>query len=278
MNLSRICEIFTPELMKEKSGLGDPSSVPVFIIGMPRSGTTLLEQILASHPEVFGAGELVNMAKTVANLADVSSSAFPQFMSSIGGEQLHRVGENYVAAVRALAPNAVRITDKMPQNFYFAGLIHLALPNARIIHAQRDPVDTCLSCFSKLFSREHAYAYDLAELGRYYRAYESLMAHWRELLPEDVMLEVRYEEVTADFENQARRIITHCGLEWDEACLAFHNTQRPIRTASVVQVRQPIYHSSVGRWRTYEHLLEPLISALQGNTTSKSDTVITAKT
>ena len=150
----------------------------------------------------------------------------------------------------------------MPQNFYFVGLIHLALPNARIIHACRDPIDTCLSCFSQLFNRYHPYAYDLAELGRYYRAYAGLMAHWRRLLPENVMLEVQYEDVIADLEGQARRFVAHCGLQWDDACLSFHKTERPVRTASAVQVRQPIYGTSVGRWRSYEQFLAPLIAEL----------------
>src|SRR5262249_41022057 len=145
----------------------------------------------------------------------------------------------------------------------FAGLIHLALPNARIVHARRDSMDTCLSCFSQLFTGRHPYSYDLAELGRYYRAYEALMAHWRKVLPQDIMLEVRYEEVIADIDKQARRIVAHCGLEWDDACLGFHATERPVRTASAVQVRQPIYRTSVGRWRPYEHLLGPLIEALR---------------
>src|SRR5215469_7369286 len=152
----------------------------------------------------------------------------------------------------------------MPHNFCFAGLIHLALPKARIIHARRDPVDICLSCFSNLFASDHPYAYDLAELGRCYRAYEALMEHWRQVLPPGVMLEVQYEEVTADLEGQARRIVAHCGLEWDNACLSFHQTERPVRTASPVQVRQPIYRTSIGRWRSCEHLLGPLLDALSG--------------
>jgi hypothetical protein len=150
----------------------------------------------------------------------------------------------------------------MPGNFLFVGLIRLILPNARIIHTTRDPVDTCLSCFSKLFGGEQAFSYDLAELGRYYRAYQRLMAHWREVVPADVMIEVRYESVVDDVETQARRIVAHCGLEWDPACLEFHKTARPVHTASMVQVRQPIYRSSVGRWRPKDELLKPLLDAL----------------
>jgi tetratricopeptide (TPR) repeat protein len=259
---ARIREVFSPELMRKKRDLGDSSPTPVFIIGMPRSGTTLIEQILASHPRIFGAGELANIARAARRL-DSPSVSYPETVPSIGGEQLRQLGASYVAAVRGLAPNAERITDKMPHNFHYAGFINLILPKARIIHTRRDPVDTCLSCFSKYFMG-HPYSYDLAELGRYYRAYEALMAHWREVLPSDVMLEVQYEEVVADTETQARRIVAYCGLEWDDACLSFHETQRPVRTASALQVRQPIYRSSVGRWRAYEHMLGPLLEALRG--------------
>ena len=160
------------------------------------------------------------------------------------------------------APAAEQITNKAPGNFRFTGLIHLVLPNARIIHTRRAPLDTCLSCFSTLFAEGNSYSYDLKELGRYYRAYEALMAHWRSVLPQNVMLEVHYEEVVNDLEGQSRRIVAHCGLEWDDACLDFHKTQRPIRTASAAQVRQPIYKSSVGRWRAYEPLLGPLLAEL----------------
>jgi hypothetical protein len=151
----------------------------------------------------------------------------------------------------------------MPHNFLFAGLVGLALPGARIIHVQRDPVDTCLSCFSKMFSGTHPYAYDLGELGRYWRAYAALMAHWRDILPEGMMLEVRYEDVVADLEGQARRMVAFIGLDWDDACLAFHRTQRVVRTASAAQVRQPVYATSVGRREAYGALLDPLLAALK---------------
>ncbi len=160
------------------------------------------------------------------------------------------------------APSAQRVTDKMPANFLFLGLIHLALPNAHIIHVLRDPRDTCLSCFSKLFTAAQDFTYDLGELGRYYRKYAELMAHWRSVLPAGRMLEIRYEDVIADLEASARRIIDHCGLEWDPRCVAFHEARRPVRTASASQVRRPIYRSSQGRWRAYAAHLGPLIAAL----------------
>jgi hypothetical protein len=150
----------------------------------------------------------------------------------------------------------------MPTNFFYLGLVHLMLPGARIIHVRRDPLDTCLSCFSKLFAGEQPYAYDLAELGRYYRAYEALMDHWRRVVPEGVVLEVQYENLVSDFESQARRLLAHCGLGWDDRCLAFHDAPRVVRTASATQVRRPLYRGSIGRWRSYELWLGPLFDAL----------------
>jgi tetratricopeptide (TPR) repeat protein len=260
----RIRSLFTPKLMRDRQGGGHTSSVPVFIVGMPRSGTTLVEQILASHPKVFGAGELSAFGNTVESLsnANAAKGQFPELVSSISDGQLWQIGANYVNAITVLAPRAERIVDKMPMNFHFVGLIYLTLPNARIIHMRRDPLDTCLSCYSKLFTDRHQYSYDLGELGRYYRAYETLMEHWRRILPPSFMLEVQYEDLIEDLESEGRRIVDHCGLEWDASCLSFYVAERPVRTASAAQVRQPIYRSSIGRWRAYAHQLGPLIEAL----------------
>lgn len=255
--LERMRALFGAEVMRERAGQGDPSPLPVFIIGMPRSGTSLVEQILASHPQVFGAGELSDLETAVAGLAGPNGAP-----ADIGAAELRAIGARYVARVKALAPAARRVTDKMPANFAYAGLIHLALPNARIIHLRRDPIDTCLSCFSLLFGGHQPHTYDLAELGHYYRAYEKLMTHWRAVLPAGVMLEVDYEEVVDDFERQSRRIVGHCGLDWDEACLDFHKTQRAVHTASATQVRQPLYRTSIGKWRPSEAVLRPLLDAL----------------
>jgi tetratricopeptide (TPR) repeat protein len=260
----RVRALFTPELMHEHRGFGHPSSVPVFIIGMPRSGTTLVEQILASHPQVFGAGELSAFYDAVRRGAqEADLQPYPEIISSMTGRRLFQLGADYIESVSGLARSAERITDKLPGNFAAAGLIHLALPNARMIHVRRNPIDTCFSCFSTLFAEDQPHLYDFGELGRYYRAYAALMEHWYEVLPEGVMLEVRYGTLVADFEQQARRIVAHCGLGWDEACLAFYKTERPVRTASAVQVRQPIYRSAVGRWRPYRDMLGPLFAALE---------------
>jgi tetratricopeptide (TPR) repeat protein len=265
----RIEALFTRDLIATKSDGGDPSPLPIFVMGMPRSGTTLVEQIIASHPAVYGAGELQAFNDVVLTIRgpDGSSLPYPDFVSALEAGPLQQIGARYVALVRALAGKhgraaAERVTDKMPSNYYFAGLIHLALPNAKIINTVRDPMDTCISCFSKLFSAEQNHTYELGELGRYYKRYERLMAHWRTVLPAGRILDVRYEDVVADVAREARRIIDYCGLPWTDRCLSFHETDRPVRTASATQVRQPIYRSAVGRWRAYERHLGPLLEAL----------------
>jgi tetratricopeptide (TPR) repeat protein len=241
----RLKSVFTPELIREKRDLGHPSELPIFIIGMPRSGTTLVEQVLASHRRICGGGELRHMGKAVAILerADSGGTPFPELVPSMGGHEFRQVAEIYLTALRPAAAGVERITDKMTGNFLLAGLIHLAMPKARIIHVQRNSVDTCLSCFSKLFGSDIPFCYELAELGRYYRAYEDLMAHWRRVLP-DAMLDVQYEDLVADFEPQVRRMLAFCGLDWDERCLAFHSTQRPVRTASAAWGTCPVAHPS----------------------------------
>jgi Flp pilus assembly protein TadD len=260
--------IFTPELIKAKSGYGNPSRVPIFVLGMPRSGTTLTEQILASHPMVHGADELTTFQEIVLNTPgpDGHPVAGPRLIPALDTKAFAEIGTRYVAAISDLAPGVAHIVNKRPNNYFFIGLIHLTLPNAKIIHVFRNPFDTCVSCFSKLFTvterSELNHTYDLAELGRYYKRYERLMAHWRQVLPPGSILDVRYEDVVADLEGQARRMFDHCELSWDDRCLAFHTTKRPVRTASAVQVRQPIYDSSVGRWRVYEEFLGPLIAEL----------------
>jgi tetratricopeptide (TPR) repeat protein len=243
----QMAEAFSREFFSTRYEGSDVSSVPIFIFGMPRSGTTLIEQILASHPAVFAAGEI---------------SLFADSIYEKHRDHLREIGRRYVEELRKLAPDAARITDKLPLNFLNAGLIHSVLPNARMIHAVRNPVDTCLSCFSQNFLGDQPWAYDLVEIGRYYRGYERLMAHWHAVLPPDAMLDVRYEDVVDDLETQARRIIAFCGLEWDDACLRFYETQRPVRTASVAQVRQPIYRNSINRSQQYGDLLRPLMDVL----------------
>ncbi len=255
---------FTADLIRKWQNVGNPSPLPIFIVGMMRSGSTLVEQILASHPQVFGGGELAYFPLAAQELRTKTNgpATSPQVLSALTGEDYRDLGTRYLAEIERLAPGARHITDKAPINFIFAGLIHLALPNAPIIHTVRDPVDTCISCFSRLFTEEQNHTFDLAELGRYYRHYQALMAHWRRVLPPGRILDVRYEDVVADLEGQARRIIAHCGLDWDARCLAFHQTERPVRTASTAQVRQPIYNNAIGRGRVYTQFLAPLLAEL----------------
>ena len=260
--MRHIEKVFTAELLRRRPGAGDPSPLPILIVSMPRSGSTLIEQILASHPRIFGAGEMRFVGRaTKALRGRTVQEFFPEVANHLSAEQLRQYGARYVGQLRSLAPTAERVTDKMPSNYLYLGLIHMALPNARIIHARRDPLDTCVSCFAHNFGTK-SFSSDLGTLGRYYRSYEALMAHWRAVLPPGVMLEVQYEELVADFESHARRIVEFCGLEWDPRCLAFYETTRPVRTASVTQVREPIFKTSIGRWRVYEPWLSPLLKAL----------------
>jgi tetratricopeptide (TPR) repeat protein len=261
---TRIQELYTPQLIQSPGDAGESSSVPIFIVGMVRSGSTLVEQILASHPQVFGGGELDSFAEFVARSTAMQNGEqlWAELASGLWTEQLRQIGVRYVARLRELSPQAERIVNKLPSNFMHAGLIQLALPNATIIHTVRDPRDTCVSAYSKLFTEEQNHTYDLAELGRYYASYHALMAHWHRVLPAGRILDVQYEAVVADLEGQARRLIAHCGLDWDSRCLTFHQTDRPVRTASAIQVRQPIYDSSIGRWRVYEPFLGPLLAEL----------------
>ncbi len=236
------------------------ASGPIFILGMMRSGSTLAEQVLASHPQVFGAGELPLFRQTLTQQS--GALRYPEQVPRLTAAGIDALGRDYEARLRREAPDFRRITDKFLHNFLYCGLIALSMPHARIIHTVRDPVDTCLSIYSMLFAGQHSYAYDLAELGRYYRAYQSLMDHWRAVLPEGSMIDLHYGDMVEDLEGQARRMLDHCDLPWDDAVLSFHKTDRAVRTASATQVRQPIYKSSVGRWRPAPELLQPLLEAL----------------
>lgn len=269
--MAHIERTITPEVIRQLQGKGAASELPVFVVGMPRSGTTLIEQIVSSHPQVTGAGEL-----SALRLAVEASGVFPDGLAALArrsntahGDEaarvLKQIGNAYLERIAPLVKgnaHGTRLVDKMPGNFLYAGLIALILPGARIVHARRDPVDTCLSCYTKLFGGDQSFAYDLHELGTFYRDYERLMAHWRSVLPPDRFIEVDYEAVVEDLEGQARRLVEFLGLPWDDACLNFHENRRVVRTASVNQVRQPIYRTSKGRWRAHAAHLGPLLAAL----------------
>jgi len=258
--LRDIAKAFPAEVIAARQGCGAASNLPVFVVGMPRSGTTLVEQILASHPKVFGAGESALMHRLLGE--DMAGMEFPAHFANVSDEALHRFGTQYVEEMRTKAPSASRIVDKLTANFMLCGLIHCTLPNARIVHVRRDPLDTCFSCFTNLFSQNIDYSYDLGELGRYYRAYGNMMAHWHRVLPKGVILDVSYEDVVADMEGEARRLVDHIGLAWDPACLTFHQTKRVVHTLSAVQVRQPLYRTAIGRAASYAPFLGPLRDAL----------------
>jgi tetratricopeptide (TPR) repeat protein len=259
--MDAIATAFTPERLRSMRGAGHPSLAPIFIVGMVRSGTTLVEQILASHPDVHGAGELTLLNDLIAK--GHAGTPFPEASVALGADDWRLLGEMYATQLIAIAPEARRITDKQPYNFLNVGLIHLALPGARIIHVKRNPLDTCFSCYSLMFSGDVNFSYDLGELGRYYKAYEALMRHWHEVLPEGAMLDVQYEDLVIDIAVQSRRVIDYCGLTWDARCLEFYKTERAVSTASLYQVRQPAYKSSIGRAQPYESHLRPLCEALE---------------
>jgi tetratricopeptide (TPR) repeat protein len=261
--LNAVPTIFDDAFLRRLRGAGDPSEMPIFVIGMPRSGTSLIEQILASHSQVHGAGESAAIGQIAASLAGAATgAAYPEGLRGLQPENLMRMGREYVARVAPLAQGKRHVVDKMPTNFQYAGLIHLMLPNARIVHCRRNPVDTCLSCYTRNLRGRLGLCFDQRELGALYRDYERLMAHWRAVLPPERFIEVEYEEVVADLEGQARRLLEFCGLTWEPACLSFHATERRVQTASMNQVRQPAYRSSIGRWRAYAAHLGPLLEAL----------------
>jgi tetratricopeptide (TPR) repeat protein len=256
------------------------SELPVFIVGMPRSGTSLVEQILASHPQVYGAGELAEIHQMISKItAAGDGSPYPQCMASVPPSTLDELAQTHLEHLKNMArvttqpshgsqpsqPShgpVARVTDKMPHNFMHLGLIARLFPGARVIHTTRDPIDTCLSCYFQHFVGGINYSYDLGHLGQRYQNYQRLMTHWREVLPIK-MMEVKYEELVANQEQISREMIDFVGLEWDDACLQFHKTERHVNTASYDQVRQPIYEGSVQRWRHYEAHLDPLKNALE---------------
>jgi hypothetical protein len=259
-----LINIFDKSMFKSLRQFANTSDFPIFVLGMPRSGTTLTEQIIASHPNVFGAGELHHFIEysNISVNTPSGSVFYPDNLKLLSDEQLSKIGTQYVERLRKYSADAEHVTDKMPGNFANLGLIHALLPNAKIIHIERNAFDNCLSCYTRLFQHGQNFTYDLTELGRYYADYRRLMQHWRKVLPKDAFLDVSYEELVADTETQARRIIDYCGLEWDANCLEFHKMERQVRTASVTQVRQPIYKTSLERWRFFEKELAPLAIAL----------------
>ena len=251
--------LFTPFFFLSKKGFGSDSERPILVVGMPRSGTTLTEQILSSHPLIEGAGELPDMKRLHDSVAPPAQ--WRQRITGLGEAKCKELSARYLAELDRHSRTAPRVVDKMPHNFLLLGFIALLFPRARIIHCRRDPMDNCVSCYTHRFNKAHGYSTDMKTLGLYYREYRRLMQHWRKVLPLK-MFELDYEEMIADQETMSRRLIDFAGLEWDDACLNFHQTERTVRTLSRWQVRQPIYKSSVQRWRKYDEFLGPLKEGL----------------
>lgn len=262
-HFTRIQSVFDEDFFRLHQGMGLDTELPVFVLGMPRSGTTLVEQIISAHPQAFGAGELSDFRRMGRTLPDElgSTEGFPECARKLSPTSAAALAQRYLQGLRQRAPQALRVTDKLPFNFAWLGLIAVLFPRAKVIHVRREPADTCLSCYFQLFDEGMRFAYDQTGLGHAYRIYDALMAHWRQVLPLQV-LDVDYERVVADQEAQSRRIIDFIGLPWDAQCLQFHRAERGVRTASFWQVRQPLYRSSVGRWQAYSHHLGPLMEAL----------------
>ncbi len=258
----KIKDVFSPVFFSNHPHAGNSDETPVFILGMPRSGSTLVEQILASHSLVFGAGEL----KDLSSLANTIRSKrrgnkFPECVSDLNEEELFALGSKYLDRLRKHSDINRFITDNMPHNFQLIGLIKVILPKARVIHCMRDPMDNCYSIFKKNFAEEHKYAYEMMELGQYYNLYLDLMDHWRKSIP-DFIYDIRYEELVFNQEEQTKKLLNYCKLPWEESCLSFHKTKRRVATASVNQVRRPIYSDSIRLWKKYERQLETLQKAL----------------
>lgn len=247
---------------------GFPSDEPIFVVGLPRTGTTLVDRILSSHRHVTSAGELSNFALIAKRMADTSSNRVldAETLQAASRLDLAALGEAYIDSTRPLTRPGGRFVDKMPLNAIYAGLIHRALPNARIVCLRRGAMDSVLSNYRQLFATGFSYynyAYDLAETARYYVLFDRLVAHWRETLPPDRFTEIAYENLIADQEGETRRLLAFCGLDWDERCLAFHENPNPVATASSVQVRSPLHAGSIGRWRRYGQAVEPALAVLR---------------
>jgi tetratricopeptide (TPR) repeat protein len=265
VNTARSMRTLDRSFFAERKGWGCPAPDPIFIVGLPRAGSTLLEQILASHSLVEGTAELPDIVAISRKLGRKSrknpASYYPEILTKLSGEEARALGESYLSTTQVQRRGAPFFIDKMPNNFRHIGLIHLILPNARIIDARRHPMAGCFSCFKQLFARGQTFTYDLKDLGRYYRDYVSLMDHWDEVLPGRVH-RAQYENMVDDTEAQIKGVLEYCGLDFEEQCLRFYETERAIRTPSAEQVRKPVYKEGLEHWRNYEKHLGPLKEAL----------------
>jgi tetratricopeptide (TPR) repeat protein len=264
-NTARQKQVCTHEFFAERTGYGAASREPIFILGLPRAGSTLLEQILASHSKVDGTQELANVPRVVLDLQgydpDLNNPRYPGCMATMTADEFRALGEKYLTDTRIYRSGKPRFIDKMPNNFRHVGLIHLMLPNAKIIDARREPMACCFGNLKQLYARGQEFAYSVDDIARYYRTYLELMEHWDTVLPGRV-LRVHYEDVVEDLEGSVRRLLEFCELPFEPACLEYHRTERSVRTASSEQVRQPIFREGLDQWRHYEPWLGPLREAL----------------
>ncbi len=262
--INNIIEVFTPALFSKVPRAHNENKRPVFIIGMPRSGTSLTEQILAAHPKVYAAGELdiLSLITQQTKIKLGGKEEFPFFINKLDQGNVNQMAKQYLDRLIGLSKQAERVTDKMPHNFYMLGLIQLLFPGARVIHCRREPMDTCLSIYFQNFNEVHKFAKDLFNIGTHYHQYQRLMEHWSRVLTVPI-LDVHYEELVSNQESVTRRILEFCELDWDDKCLQFHNLKRKVDTASYDQVRQPLYTKSIARWRNYEPFLDDLKAGLQ---------------
>ncbi len=257
-SFAQLKKVFSSAFLADHSNKGNPDETPIFILGLPRSGTTLVEQILASHSEVYGAGELNDLSYITRALSSESAEQdFPECVSDLNENELIKLGSDYLEKIRNYSASANYVTDKMPNNFKMIGFIRMILPGAKVVHCMRDPMDNCLSIFKNYFSGTHKYAYDMTEIGQYYKLYLDLMNHWQKTIP-GFIYNVRYEALVSEQEEQTRKLLAYCKLPWDKNCLSFHKTKRVIATASTIDVRRPIYSDSIQLWKKYETHLEPL--------------------
>ena len=254
-------DVFTREFFERFAASGNPSKRPVFVLGMPRSGTSLVEQILASHPQVHGAGEIPDLGDLARSIASAEGQAFPASAAHMSDADAQRLATSYLERLTMPSNGAARVTDKTPSNFHHIGLIAVLFPNARIFHCVRDPLDVCFSNFTTHFASDHAYSNELADLALYYNEYARLMAHWKAVLPGRIH-DVSYEGLVNETESVSRNMLSVLGLPWDDACLRFYETRRAVKTASDWQVRRPIYTTSTARWRHYQAHLGALAEAI----------------
>ena len=256
-----LIKVFSQEFLEKNAGHGVSDASPILIVGLPRSGSTLIEQILASHSQVEGTHELSDLARVAAAIPKSVGDRFPLNLPALKPKAWGKIGKQYLERTLSYRSGSLHFTDKNPNNFIYAGMLRLALPNARIINARRHPLDSCFGSYKQLFASGQPFTYDLTEVGEYYLQYQRLMDHWHEVLP-GAVLDVKYEDVVGDLETQVRRILDYCGLPFEEACLNFHQTERSVKTASSEQVRQPVYSSSVNLWKNYAPYLSELIEVL----------------